>query len=110
VGLVWGEPGGYVARRGCDGNGGFYAQVQGHNGSYGIYFAPWAVSDDASQWLSGFETVEEAMAAADRYVAGYLDAAANDNVQCRSGERRPAPASPSRYRLANGRPVRWTQR
>jgi hypothetical protein len=26
-------------------------------------------------WLDGFDTVEEAMAAADRYVAGYLDAA-----------------------------------
>jgi hypothetical protein len=49
------------------------AQVQGQNGRYGIYFAPWAVSDGASQWLDGFETVEEAMEAADRYVATYLD-------------------------------------
>jgi hypothetical protein len=41
---------------------------QGHNGRFGVYFAPWAVSDGASRWL----TVEEAMEAADRYVAGYL--------------------------------------
>jgi hypothetical protein len=75
VGLVWSEPGGYVARRGCDATGRFYAQVQGHNGRYSVYFAPWAVNDGASQWLGGFETVEEAMEAADRYVAGYLDAA-----------------------------------
>jgi hypothetical protein len=75
VGLVWSDRGGYVARRGCDASGRFYAQVQGHNGRYGIYFAPWAVSDRASQWLDGFETVEEAMAAADRYVAGHLDTA-----------------------------------
>jgi hypothetical protein len=75
VGLVWSEPGGYVARRGHDATGRFFAQVQGHNGRYGVYFAPWAVSDDASQWLDGFESVEEAMAAADRYVAAPLDAA-----------------------------------
>ncbi len=47
------------------------AQVQGQNGRYGVYFAPWAVSDDASQWLEGFETVDEAMAAADRYIAAH---------------------------------------
>jgi hypothetical protein len=72
---VWSEPGGYVARKGRDEAGRFCAQVQGQNGRYGIYFAPWAVSDGASQWLGGFETADEAMAAADRYVAGYLDAA-----------------------------------
>jgi hypothetical protein len=56
-----------------DATGRFRAQVQGQNGRYGVYFAPWALSDGASQWLAGFDTVEEAMAAADRYVAGYLD-------------------------------------
>jgi hypothetical protein len=71
--LVWNEPGGYVARRGHDATGRVYAQVQGHNGRYGVYFAPWAVGDGGSQWLGGFETVEEAMVAADRYVATYLD-------------------------------------
>jgi hypothetical protein len=35
---------------------------------------PWAVSDDASKWLDGFETVDEAMAAADRYVADRIEA------------------------------------
>jgi hypothetical protein len=75
MGLVWSETGGYVARRGHDATGRFYAQVQGQNGRYGIYFAPWAVNDAASQWRDGFETVEEAMEAADRYVAGSLDAA-----------------------------------
>jgi hypothetical protein len=49
--------------------------VQGQNGRYGIYFAPWAVSDGVGQWLNGFETVEEAMRAADRYVAAHLGAA-----------------------------------
>ena len=107
---MWSEPGGYVARRGYDASGRFYAQVQGHNGRYGVYFAPWAVSDGSSQRLDGFDTVEGAMEAADRYVAGYLDAGADDNLQCRSGERRPAPASPSRCRLANGSPVHWPQR
>ena len=72
---MWSEPGGYVARRGYDASGRFYAQVQGQNGRYGVYFAPWAVSDSSSQRLDGFDTVEEAMEAADRYVAGYLDAA-----------------------------------
>jgi hypothetical protein len=33
------------------------------------------VSPGGSQWLEGFEGVEEAMEAADRSVAGYLDAA-----------------------------------
>ena len=75
MGLVWSDPGGYVVRRGHDASGRFYAQVQGHNGRYGVYFAPWAVSDGASQWLDGFESVEDAMQAAGRYVAGYLDAA-----------------------------------
>jgi uncharacterized membrane protein len=32
-----------------DATGRFCAQVHGHNGRYGIYFAPWAVSDGASQ-------------------------------------------------------------
>jgi hypothetical protein len=50
-----------------------HAQVQGQNGRYGVYLAPWAVGDDGTQWLDGFETVEDAMAAADRYVAGHLD-------------------------------------
>jgi hypothetical protein len=72
VGLVWRDRGGYVACRGYDATGRFYAQVQGHNGRYGVYFAPWAVSDGVSQWLGGFETVEGAMEAADRYVAGHL--------------------------------------
>jgi hypothetical protein len=47
----------------------FMAQAQGHNGRFGVYFTPWAVSDGASQWLGGFSTVEEAMVAAGRYVA-----------------------------------------
>ena len=89
---MWSEPGGYVARRGYDASGRFYAQVQGQNGRYGVYFAPWAVSDSGGQRLDGFDTVEEAMEAADRYVAGYLDAAAGDNLQCWSDERRPAPS------------------
>jgi hypothetical protein len=70
---VWSDRGGYVARRGCDASGRFYAQVQGRNGRYSVYFAPWAVSDDASQWLDGFETVDEAMAAADRYIADHAE-------------------------------------
>ncbi|MGH9250050.1 MAG: hypothetical protein ACRD0W_11100 [Acidimicrobiales bacterium] len=76
MGLVWSETGGYVARRGHDATGRLYAQVQGHNGRFGVYFHPRAVSDGASQWLDGFETVEDAMEAADRYVAGHL---ANDD-------------------------------
>jgi hypothetical protein len=74
MGLVWSERGGYVARRGCDASGRFYAQVQGHNGRYGIYFAPWACGRPGGLWLDGFTTVEGGMAAADLYVAGYLDA------------------------------------
>jgi hypothetical protein len=64
VGLVWEEEGGYVARRGYDASGRLYSHVQGHNGRYGVYVAPWAVSDGRSQWLDGFTTVEEAIGAA----------------------------------------------
>ena len=71
IDLVWSEPGGYVARRGYDATGRFMCQVQGQNGRYGVYFAPWAVSDRGSQWLDGFETVEEAMEAAERYVTAF---------------------------------------
>lgn len=73
MGLVWEERGGYVARRGCDATGRFYAQVQGQNGRFGVYFAPWAVSPGGSQWLGGFGTVEEATETADRYVACHVD-------------------------------------
>lgn len=73
MGLVWsGEPGGYV-REGRDETGRFYAQVQGHNGRYGIYFAPWACDRPGGLWVDGFTTVEEAVVAADRYIAGYID-------------------------------------
>jgi hypothetical protein len=41
-------------------------------GRYGIYFAPWACGRPGGLWLDGFDTVDEAMDAADRYVAGYL--------------------------------------
>jgi hypothetical protein len=71
--LVWSELGGYVAREGRDDNGRFYAKVQGVDGRYGIYFAPWACGHDGGLWLDGFATDEEAMVAADRYVADYLD-------------------------------------
>jgi hypothetical protein len=75
MGLVWSEPGGYVARKGRDEVGRFYAQVQGANGRYGIYLAPWACGRDGGLWIDGFDTVDQAMAAADRYVAGYRDTA-----------------------------------
>lgn len=39
------------------------------SGPYGICFAPWTVGEGGTQWLDGFETVEEAMRAADDYVA-----------------------------------------
>lgn len=74
MGLVWSEPGGYV-REGRDETGRFYAQVQGHNGRYGIYFAPWARGRDGGLWLDGFTTPEEAMSAADRFVAAHLEIA-----------------------------------
>lgn len=57
-------------------DGRFVCQVQGHNGRFSVYCHAWAVSDGASQWLDGFESVDEAMAAADRYVAGDLDSQA----------------------------------
>jgi hypothetical protein len=47
--------------------------VQGHNGRFGVYLHPRAVGDSGSQWLDGFESVEEAMEAADRYVAAQLE-------------------------------------
>jgi hypothetical protein len=50
-------------------------QVQGQKGHFAVHIAPGAVGEDGTQWLEGFETVEAAMQAADRYVAGYLDAA-----------------------------------
>jgi hypothetical protein len=65
---VWSETGGYVARRGNDDTA-LHGPSEGHNGRFGVYFTPWAVSDGASQWLGGFSTVEEAMVAAGRYVA-----------------------------------------
>lgn len=45
------------------------------NGRYGIYFAPWAVGDGGSQWLDGFDTPDEAVAAADRHVATHGESA-----------------------------------
>lgn len=39
----------YVVRKGTRRpTGRFFAQVQGQNGKFGVDFAPWAVSDDAS--------------------------------------------------------------
>jgi hypothetical protein len=38
--------------------------VQGQNGRYGIYFAPWACGRAGGLWLDGFTTEDEAMAAA----------------------------------------------
>jgi hypothetical protein len=38
----WTEPAGNAYWPPGDAIGCFYAQVQGHNGSYGVYFAPWA--------------------------------------------------------------------
>jgi hypothetical protein len=75
VGLVRTEQGGYVARRGHDDTGRFYARVQGMNGRYGIYFAPWACGREGGLWLGGFTDPDEATEATDLYVAGYLDAA-----------------------------------
>jgi hypothetical protein len=53
-----------------------------HNG---IYFAPWVVSDGASQWLAGSTLSRRSMDTAQRYVAGYLDAMGRMTT-CRAGQ------------------------
>jgi hypothetical protein len=46
----------YVVRKGTRRpTGWFFAQVQGQNGKFGVYFAPWAVRDDAARCPRGWQ-------------------------------------------------------
>ena len=70
---MWtGDPLGYICK-GCDASGRFYAHVSRLTGVWIVYVAPWACGLEGGLSFGEFETEEEAMDAADRYVVAHVD-------------------------------------
>lgn len=74
VGLVWKPRGGDRSTfDGRDANGRLYAHATNISGRWTIYLTPWACGREGGLATGPFEDATEAMAAADRYIAAYLD-------------------------------------
>lgn len=74
VGLMWTDSDGYI-RKGYDADGRFVAHVSRLTGVWTVYVAPWGCGLDNGLTFGAFETDDEAMDAANRYVVAHLDSA-----------------------------------
>jgi hypothetical protein len=74
VGLIWKARGGERSTfDGRDTTGKMFAYATNVSGRWTIYMTPWACGRDGGLVQGPYENAEQAMAAADQYVAAHID-------------------------------------